>query len=803
MSKVPVQSHPYPAPSAPIGAPPQEEPAPPGRLPLVGAIIFALLAEGLLGVALLLGPDNGSGLALLELGDLVISGLFALGSCFLAGMVVRGRERVAWMLFGLACLGVLVAQAARLTSLQGLISVIPNTSASLPSVSTLALVVQNIVLFLAFLVLPPALQQRLTISRVRQFFDGLLVVGAAMVGALYFIFAPLSTSHSNDTSMLSTTLTTGGSLLLLIGLTFALRNVAAHPPSLRKAARLLGLAAVLLILSNATTVLQMLNQPLSLASPLQAVWNAAYLCLGLGAMLRLRGEGQTHAQEGEHRSSSSWQALPFIVAVLMAGAIAGYALTNGTQRVWALVSLALLVALVGARYLVSVFESHQMDHENHLLARELTLVNEEFDHARSEQQAQAARRQASLRQIQDTLTNFMYGQHEARLQVESNELAPLETDLNLLLGGVEKQLHEHDRTRELLTMRTLVEALGRLALGELHDLPDLPPPSGTPIDALAKAIIQVRTRLLTLQGAMQQHQTEQQRLEQELDALQKQVAQEIEGEHQLLMQMNQSLEEQIKTERQVAQIAEEQVQKERASAETRIQAAEARAQEAEAALAAAEEQLRRDYEALERRMKAERQELDERLRSAPQPDLARAVRLRQRGEEFASTFSAQSERLHSAASALQTAAEVARRLSKSIQETAALPGLHPTEPPAPGPAAPPTGAQTLSAMQLLEQLAGIRQAEPPPPPAPRTSGPLPEAASKEILKRLHFAASRADEMAGGLQDLAEELVKEGNASKQAAGAAEDLATELEQAAQPTPTTLRAKLPVRAAKNQHA
>jgi hypothetical protein len=266
------------------------------------------------------------------------------------------------------------------------------------------------------------------------------------------------------------------------------------------------------------------------------------------------------------------------------------------------------------------------------------------------------------------------------------------------------------------------------------------------------------------------------------------------------MQMNQSLEEQIKTERQVAQIAEEQAQKERASAQTRIQAAEARAQEAEAALAAAEAQLRKDYDALERRMKAERQELDERLRSTPQPDLARAARLRQRGEEFASTFSSQSERLHSAASALQTAAEVARRLSKSIKETATLPGIRATEPPAPAPAAPPPGAQTPSAMQLLEQLAGIRQAE-SPPPAPPTSRPLPETASSEIIKRLNFAASRADEMAGGLQDLAAELIKEGDASKQAAETAEHLATELEQAAQPTPTTLRARLPVRAAKNE--
>jgi hypothetical protein len=799
MSKVPDQRPPFPATAAPGAGQSEEEPAPPGRLPLVGALIFALLAEGLLGVALALGPDN-AGLALLELGVLVISGLFPLVSCFLAGMVVHQRERVAWILFGIACLGVLVAQGARLFSLQGLVSIVPTTSASLPVVSSGALVAQNLVLFLAFLVFPPALRQRRTVSRVRQFFDGLLVVGAAALGALYFIFAPLALHHATDDTWLTTTTTTSASLLLLVGLTVALRNVSTHPRPLRRALRLLALAAVLLIVSNAASILQMLSQPLSLASPLQAVGNAAYLCLGLAAMVRMRGESQMHTEE-RAQSSSSWQALPFITVVLMAAAITGFALTSGTQQMLALACLALLVTLVGARYLASVFESHQMDHENQLLAHELALMNEELDRVHIEQQTQAARRQASLRQIQDILTHFMQGRYDARLQVEGNELAPLEMDLNLLLDGVDRQLHEHDRSRELLVMRTLVEALGRLALGELHDLPDLPPPSGTPADALAKGIIQVRTRLLNLQGTIQQYQADQQRLEQELAALQKQVDLEMQGEQQLLLQMNQSLEEQLKTERQVAQVAEEQVEKERHAAEARIQAAEARAQEAEAALAAAEERLRLDYEALERRMKAERQELDERLRSAPQPDLARASRLRQQGEEFASTFSRQSERLHTAAAALQTATEVARRLARSIQEAAALPELRPAGAPAPAPATPPPGAQTLSALQLLEQLAGVRQNDPSASAPLSTSSPLTGAASQDIVKRLHIAASRADEMAGGLQDLAEELIKEGDASKQAAEAAERLITDLEQATHAAPTTLRARLPVRSAKTE--
>ncbi len=799
MSNVPDPDTPFPATTEPGAAPPEES-ALSGRLPLLVALIFALLAEGLLGVALALGPENGSGLALLELGDLVISGLFALGSCFLAGMVARERERIAWMLFGIACLGMLITQGARLSSLQGLVSVIPNTSPSLSSVSTLALALQNVMLFLAFLVLPPALQQRLTISRVRQFFDGLLVVGAAVVGALYFIFAPLYAHQATGDAWFTTITTAGTSLLLLIGLTFALRCVSAHPQPLRRALRLLTVAAILLIGSNTISILQMINQPLSLASPLQALWNAAYLCLGLGAMVRLRSESQTGVETREPGSGGSWQALPFIIVVLMAGAIVGGALTTGTQRVMALACLALLVTLVGARYLVSVFESHQMDHENQLLARELSLMNEEFDRLRREQQAQAARRQANLRYIQEVLTQFMQGRYEARLHVESNELAPLEADLNLLLEGIDQQLHQHDRSRELLVMRTLVDALGRLALGELHDLPDLPPPTGTPVDALAKGIIQIRTRLLNLQNTIQQYQTEQQQLQQELEALRKQVDLEVQSEQQALIQIKQSLEEQVQNERQVAQVAEEQLQKERAAAQARIQAAEARAQEAEAALAAAEERLRLDYETLERRMKAERQEFEERLRAIPQPDLARAARLRQQSETFASTFSAQSERLHTAGAALQTAAEVARRIAKSIQETAALPALRATQPPAPAPATPPA-TQTLSAMQILEQLAGIRPPEPAPVGPSSPSGALPGAASQDIPRRLNTVASRADDMAGGLQDLAEELIKEGDTSKRAAEQAEHLTTELEQLAQATPATLRATLPARATKKE--
>jgi DNA repair exonuclease SbcCD ATPase subunit len=394
----------------------------------------------------------------------------------------------------------------------------------------------------------------------------------------------------------------------------------------------------------------------------------------------------------------------------------------------------------------------------------------------------------------------MYGQHEARLPVEANEFASLTMNLNLLLDGTARQLQDHDHSRDLLVIRTLVDALGRLALGELHYLPELPPPGGTPIDALVKGIIQVRTRLLNLQSAIQQYQMEQQHLQQQLETLHRQVAQEVQGEQQLLLQMNEGLEAQLKTERQVSQAAEEQLQQERRSHETRLRAVEARAQEAEAALKAAEQQLRLDYEALDRRIKAERQEMEERLRSVSQPDPARTARLREQGEALASQFSTQSERLHTAATALQTAAEVARLLARSIEETAALPALKASAPSVPAPAAPQPAAQTLSAMQMLEQLAGIRAADSAPPTPPAT-GPLLGGANQEIIKRLHTAATRAEDMSGGLADLAAELIQESSNSKLAAENAGHLTTDLEQAAQPTPTTLRARQPARAVKTE--
>jgi hypothetical protein len=98
-------------------------------------------------------------------------------------------------------------------------------------------------------------------------------------------------------------------------------------------------------------------------------------------------------------------------------------------------------------------------------------------------------------------------------------------------------------------------------------------------------------------------------------------------------------------------------------------------------------------------------------------------------------------------------------------------------------------AKSLSALQMLERLAegrGLDTTPKMPAVAPvvasasRTAtGPLNESANERVARRLSAAAARADEIAGGLLELAMQCIQTGDDSASAAEEARNLTAELE------------------------
>lgn len=808
-----------------------------GRLPLAGAVILAVVAEAFLGTTLVLTGSRQ--LSLVEVAVPIISGFFALGACLLAGLLLRGRERGAWALMGLACLGVLVAQSAHFlpASLAGGMAL----TGSYPSVASIALIAQNALLFLAFLLFPALPTERAALRRLRQFFDGVLVVGSALIGAGYFILLPLFQAPGTtlDAMRLTTLAICVADGLLLAGVLIAVRSPGGRGNPLGAALRLLALGALLLIAADAISLLRHPGQPATGYSWLQIVWNAGYLCLGLGAMLRLRGESRSDfADDGSSWAAANrpslWLTTPFALTVVVAGAIMLRALMedmSANQMLAAIICLSLLVALIGARHLVGVFEAHRLGLDRLLLSREVAQAAQEMEYLQDGVIAEAQQRQEVIAHIQDILTHVSYGAYYMRIEVHDGDLVPLVGALNMLLESLERQRSERENVRDARLIRTLADALGRLALGELHDLPSLPSPAGTGgIDDLIRGAIQVRSRLLNLQEQAQQYESERLELEQQMIVMRSQFEEEEQARKHMIAAASQSVDDHWQVEYQVAQATQDQLrrdlqraQERQLAAESQTQAAEKQAQAAEAALQALEKQARQDRMTLERerrgleeQLRAERQALEQlRQQASEQSAVFPAERLREQGTHLARQLEGQAERLHIAAASLQTAAEVAQRLARTLKEVAAsadLRGLAPSPAPAAAPQPAPAVTKQLSAMQMLEKLAGLRDGDTAPQPAVtsaasippaagKPSGPMGESPGERVARRLQGAAGRAEEIATGLLDLAQQFIATGEETAGAAEEANRLVAELEPAAQAPAIIPKTTLPPRPPKSR--
>ena len=808
---------------------PAEAASPASRLPLAGGLLFAVVAEALLLLALTF--SHGAHLTLVELGVPLMGSLFALGSCLLVSAALQGRERGAWILMGLACLGALIAQATRVIPVSSGTNLATALTPSYPSLSSVVLIAQSIGFFLAFLLFPPPASDFSLLARLGQFFDGVLVVGSALVAVIYFVVVPSVQAADGRLSagQVTTLILCVCDLLLLGGLTFALRSITLRQNPLYAALSVLGLAILLLVGADFASMVQTPNHLAPLDSPLQAIWNAGYLAIGLGALLRLRN-GVAKSDEGVGRADgdgpSIWLALPFAVTVVVAGSIVVHAVTRATtttEMLVAIICASLLVALIGVRHLVGLVESRQGAEQQHALEHDLALAVEQVEQAQANQLAQERARRESLDRVLDALTRFGYGDYQARVSALERELAPLAEQVNALLEGIDRQLNDRDRGREIRLIRILTDALGRLALGELHDLPELPTPGGSPLDGMMMGVVQVRTRLISLQGTIQQYEHEHFEAQQHLERARQELEQETQSQRQVAQEMAQNLEGQLYSERQVAQATEEQWQRERQRLLAQAQGAEQRVTQLEGMLNAAEQRLVKERLEVEQRLKEHRQGVETLALEASRPDPVQLARVRQQSEYFVSQFTSQAERLHGAAATLETAAGVAQRLARVIQETSTLPELQSASQPAqaaisgpvPEPPTPDvsTPSQPLSALQMLERLASGRPTETTPKlpvvtPAPAdgantaalklTTGPLNESANERVARRLQAAATRAEEIASGLLDLAKQCIQSGDESIRAAEEAGHLADVDESPKAPMPIR-RTLLPARTPK----
>src|SRR5262249_45694456 len=148
------------------------------------------------------------------------------------------------VLVGCACLGALIAQATHFAALTASAAA---QGASYPSLAGVALIAQSLGFFLAFLLFPPPAGGVSLAARLGQFFDGLLVVGAALLAVIYFVLVPFVQAGPLTAPQVTTLAICVGDLLLLGGLTFALRSVGLRRSPFYGALSVLGLALLLVI----------------------------------------------------------------------------------------------------------------------------------------------------------------------------------------------------------------------------------------------------------------------------------------------------------------------------------------------------------------------------------------------------------------------------------------------------------------------------------------------------------------------------------------------------------------------------
>ncbi len=427
----------------------------------------------------------------------------------LASYALHRRRRpgaLAWCMLTLAMVAYTLAQ----TTWAILDQIVEPGNVPVPSLADLFYLLQYPFFFLALAFLPGVRRHgQPGITRAKVVLDSLLLMAAGTALSWYFFLAPFYAQSAQSALGKATNLAYPvGDLGLLFGLAVVMARQG-RSTATKTALRLLILAVVFLIIADSWFLYEELYKiPIYAGQPPDGFWIVCYLLFALAGLVQFtlarRAPAGAVSQTGEFTlepgSTGGLRLLfPFVAAVLASAIIIWRALMDpigdSNPTIPFLVSFGLIV-IVGARLGVTVLENERLLRNEVQRVEELAIANQIAEEQRCLVAERNQRLERDIEALKEVHARVARGDYAARAPITSGELLPIAGSLNLMLDRLAKLVREHGNYDRLEHAAQLVaEAAQGLAAGDDRALNHLTAPTNTPLDAVAIALGQLRTRI--------------------------------------------------------------------------------------------------------------------------------------------------------------------------------------------------------------------------------------------------------------------------------------------------------------------
>jgi HAMP domain-containing protein len=162
-----------------------------------------------------------------------------------------------------------------------------------------------------------------------------------------------------------------------------------------------------------------------------------------------------------------------------------------------------LVVLVLVRQGITVLENERLLRMEQQRAEELAVAHQVAEKQRQLLAERTERLARDIDHLKEVHAQFARGDHAARARIETGELLAISGSLNLMLERLSHLNRANiEYTRLEHAMQLVIEAAQGLAMGDERALSGLAAPTNTPLDAVALALGQLRTRLSDLSAGL-------------------------------------------------------------------------------------------------------------------------------------------------------------------------------------------------------------------------------------------------------------------------------------------------------------
>lgn len=433
--------------------------------------------------------------------------------------LLRGRKPggVAWLMLTCAMLAYLVAQNLwAWFDVKVFVGKVP-----FPYYPDIFYILQYPFFFVAFALLPGVSRRgQPPIARAKVVLDSLLLMAAGTALSWYFFLAPAYNASGESALGKATSLAYPvGDLGLLFGLVVVLSRQ--RQSSFERITLRILIAAVIFLIGADTSYAYAQSYLTYTSGDLPDVlWILCYLLFAFAGLVQYRlvsaRQGQPQPREqSEGYTGSVLPAsngfglfVPFIAAVLASAIIVWRALTAPIGDTNPTIPFAVsfgLIVLVALRQGVTVLENERLLRNESQRAEELAVANQIAEEQRRLVAERNRRLEQDIEVLKEVHARVARGDYAARAPITSNELLPIAGSLNLMLDRLAKLMREHGSYAKLdHAVQVVTEAAQGLAAGDDRALNRLTAPTNTPLDAVAIALGQLRTRIKELSAGLLQ-----------------------------------------------------------------------------------------------------------------------------------------------------------------------------------------------------------------------------------------------------------------------------------------------------------